>query len=217
MPIDVSADYLIWEGDGTRTITYTSRQSPTSDLAAQVATYTLRRAVSAREVAASNGRYTGSDVNFHVPAGLLPYTAKPGDLITDSDGTDYRVLDASLETLSSRWKCVCRNPVIAYQLYDLINVEEPALTLDASGAAVRTWTETYRQVHCRVQPEEAAVHDSFGTRGQYIRYTVYLSKELVIDAREARVIWKDLTLDVIRYRSSEVLEALPTLEVELRS
>src|SRR5689334_17869916 len=70
----------------------------------------LRRAITTKEAAESNGKYTTADFVMHFPVSA----ANPivgGTLVVGSDS--YTILDISKQTLRNRWRCMCRLLAIA--------------------------------------------------------------------------------------------------------
>ena len=104
MPLDISGDYAIW--DGSETVTHTSKPA-TGNVTDSVAK-ALRRAVTIREVTASGGYYTMQDTIWHLALDEMAYTPKEGDTTTDASSVVWTIIEVAKQTLSSRWRCVCR-------------------------------------------------------------------------------------------------------------
>ena len=90
--------------DGLTPVTVTR---PGSSTATDVA-HALRRSVRTREAEESEGRYTASDVAWHLPAAELTAAPRPGDVIVDGDGQRWTVLDVQEARLAGTWRCVAR-------------------------------------------------------------------------------------------------------------
>src|ERR1700722_9293913 len=73
----------------------------------------LRRAITTREAAASDGKYTTSDVHWHLAAAELPVPPRLGDQIIDATGEAWTILETQLATCGSRWKGTARNLTFA--------------------------------------------------------------------------------------------------------
>jgi hypothetical protein len=105
---DIANDYQII--DGVEDVTVTPR---TPAAAAQPNVKALRRAISRSEV--FFGGQVGispNDTVFHLwvstLGGIVP---NPGDTITQAGGQAWEILSQQLQTLSTRYRCVCRKQV----------------------------------------------------------------------------------------------------------
>ncbi|MGA2031671.1 MAG: hypothetical protein ABSG68_05405, partial [Thermoguttaceae bacterium] len=87
---DLSLD-LAQAADGRETVVLFPGEAD-ADAAASVVLHALRRAVTTREAAASGGRYTTSDVTWHLPAAELSAPPQLADIIRDQDGCRWTVL-----------------------------------------------------------------------------------------------------------------------------
>lgn len=93
--------------DGIETVALV-RRGDDPDAPGTVIQNVLRRAVTTREVAASDGRYTTSDVTWHIPAAELADPPQVGDMLRDSGGQRWTVLEVAATALGSRWRCTAR-------------------------------------------------------------------------------------------------------------
>jgi hypothetical protein len=125
--------------DGLSSVQYTPRGSSTPTAVAN----SLRRAISVREAAASDGKYTTNDVAFHLQNAVVVQGSVVGATIDDG-GTIYTVLDAHYETLASRWRCISRRVVVLTGTADIYltswtkgasGAQEPTTAVFASGVA----------------------------------------------------------------------------------
>lgn len=230
MNLDLSTDYLVF--DDLEPITLITDIAPQDGAeAGQPIASALRRNPSKRELSASNGAYTGQDVVWEIPAVLVTGTIKPGDMIQQADQTQFTVLETSLDAVNSIWHCMARDMAIVWGLRDTINIEQSGITYDADGAAVRAWptnstnvggTTQYAALVCKVQLEDADVQSLRGVRGQARKWTIFLSKQILIDVRECRVVWTDVAgrqgpagktyyFDLDNYQQAERIDQLPIL------
>jgi len=132
---DIADDLL--EMDGVEQITLTRRVgNPQSAIEA------LRRKISNREMAISDGRYSSSDVRFHVRVNDFELTAAPviGDTITDSDGEVWTILAVSKATLDTRYACHCRNLAIQEDVSTLVEVQVATYSKGSYGEQIATWS-----------------------------------------------------------------------------
>lgn len=224
----VADDYLY--GDAYERVTYTSTRRTGSQVASL--DYVRRRSLSAKELAASRGAYVGNDRKFIVPSAILPkgFVPKPADQIEDADGNPWTVLEADNTVLGSKWYLVCRNPIIAFDLKDVIDIQAPAISYDAQRTKLKAWPDDatpggsvlYASLACRVQPLESAVVDELDVRGFKGTHAIYLSKQLTVDTawNENRVKWTvgalTFYLDVLDYKQADQIDQLPILDTRLQ-
>lgn len=124
----------------------------------------LRRAVSHKEAAKSNGRYTTSDSVFHVSTVTYATRLPLGSLIIEADGTRWVVLEHAKQTLLARWRYVVRLLEIIEQNEDTdADTDTPAIgiyrevatfTKSLSGALEPTWNRDASPVVARFDPLE---------------------------------------------------------------
>lgn len=214
MSLDLSEDYLVWEGLEPVTLEVSRRQGSGQRVGLCKA---KRRALTRRELAASAGAYTGEDLVWLLPQAQLPeckFQVKPADVVTDGEGREWTVLEAAHNKLRQTWRLVTRDLVLAYDLRDLITVERAELGEDLAGAAVkREWQALYASVPARVQPSERREAEEHGVEGWEEAFDVWVGRELADVGREDRVKLRDGTyLDVVRYRQAERIDQLPVLE-----
>jgi len=220
--IDLSEDYLVW--DNTSQISYSpivrgATPTPLSLLA-------KRRAITTREMMASNGVYVASDVKFLIPAAPItdPFAPKPGDEIEDDDGTVYTVLEVPWNKAKQTYHAISRNLAIANDLRDTITIQKAARTQDSIGGVVRdVWSTLYASVSARLQPQDASIADARGVEGQEVRFTIPVSRQLpLLDVRECRVLvvshdyLSGRVLDIERFTMAEQIGELPRIEAVLR-
>lgn len=108
----------------------------------------LRRAIDVREAKQSGGKYTTSDVAFHIDASELENPPVIGTTITDSDG-EWTILSIALQTFGHRYRCICR------QLYidpsNTVNIQIASYAKSDTGALEPTWTTESSSVVAAVQ------------------------------------------------------------------
>lgn len=112
---DPSADYLYFDGVEAVTFKSTSGQSVadtgvlTETETDTAVSYALQRAVTAKEIEDSGGVLRIGDVRWHIPnAEITPTVPKAGDRIVDANSASWRILIVDEHTLTSRWRCWCR-------------------------------------------------------------------------------------------------------------
>jgi hypothetical protein len=176
--------------------------------------------MTARELAASGGAYQAGDVTWLIPDVFLPGGAEPGDAIQVGDSERWNVLETTFNREDFIWELKARNPAVAFNLRDLIDVERPAITYDAAGAPVMLFPSgpapnggavIYPKLVCKVQSVESDIAEERGIRGTQTKYNVYLSRQVVVTQYD-RVNWQGVYLDIVATHNSEQIDELPYLE-----
>ncbi len=116
----------------------------------------LRRALTTKEMAVSDGLYRNGDVVWHFAASAVSTAPVPSDLIIDSDSNQWTILEVSLQTLSNRYRCITRNLAISEELNTLVTIQKATFAKDADGAQEPTWADYRTSVRAKVQPQAAA-------------------------------------------------------------
>ena len=215
LTLNIADDYKVW--DGLEPITFArTRKAGSPQL--DVIDSALRGQLTTKEIAASNGAYTSLDRVWLIPATLMVAIAKPGDKVIDQDGSTWTALQVDLIALQTIYKLTTRNPVIAYDLRDLISVETPAdlSAQDATGAkAAKLWKTKYANIAARVQPQDSTVVDQRGIRGMLTRYNCYVEQAVAV-TNEDRVTFAGRYYEIVAIHNAERLEDLTMLELEVR-
>lgn len=189
-----------------------------------------RRALTRRELAASLGAYTGRDMVWLIPAKeLIPnHEIKVGDVVEslsdvfETAGERWTALEVSHNKWRQTWRLTCRNLVLAFDLRDLVDLQRAKVGFDEAGAAVKTFPPhgggtTYKNVPARVQPRQTDVVDERGIRYSQTVYDVIVGRAVDVNTVEDRILWGNLTLDIISVRDAETITDLMTLEAVLKS
>ena len=163
--------------DGLEAVTLTPRFSSSTT----AVTKALQRAVTTAEVQASDGKYLASDVRWHLPVAEVSSRPALGTRIVDDGGTYWIILDVQQATLSSRWRCICRNPAIAFGLDDTITIEVvAAYTKGDGGAPERTWKVWKAGVRARIQPVAMDVADEQGAQRTTTTYSIFVVEDFEV-------------------------------------
>jgi len=228
MQLDQSRDWLVW--DNTEPVTYQStRHGNLLDVIPTV----LRGELSAYELAQSGGVYVAEDVTFLIPAALLApgFVPKPADIITDANQTAYTILRVFGQQRDANgfqiWKAICRDPIIAYDLQDLVTIERAAITYGPDGAVVKTFPPAggqalYTNLAARVQEQSVDIIDQRLIHGPQTSHTVYVSRQIDVDPAEDRIKWVERGttavryLDIVKVYKTNQLGELPAIAAELR-
>jgi len=223
-------DWLCW--DGLETATYRSVRT-SGTMVEYVVDAALRRAPTRRELAASNGVYQATDTVWLIPRVVLDgalsaegQRPKPRDTITPSEGGEWTALEVAEEVDRTIYRFTTRNLVIHLDLFDAIDIERAGVVYNNAGIPDKQFPPEgggrvlYSALPCRVQKDEERIADERLLRGEEVPYTIFLSRQVVIDAAEDRVKWTDGStvryLDIVRLVMPDRLDELPRLECVLR-
>lgn len=199
--IDLTGDQQVF--DGLREVVL-ERSGSGQTLAVGQA---LRQAVSFSEAEASAGVYRQGDVKWELPHlhGML--APAPGDILREVDGTPWTVLAASLEALQTRWKCWCRNLVLAENLADRVTIQRAVWTHDSEGAAQPTWIDERTDIPARIQPLSARAVDTERAGGWEVTHRIYLGQQISL-CGDHRVAHEGTRYYVRRVEDTERLDRL---------
>jgi hypothetical protein len=176
--LDLSTDYLVW--DDPEAVTLTSVRNGGNATAAVANAFRLQ--LTTRELAASGGAYQALDRVFLVPRAELPagWACKVGDKVTDADAVVYNVLNADHQLQRTLWRLVCRDPVIAYDLRDLVDLYAPTWAQDATGARIATYAAVASNLAGRLQPTDGKRIEELGKPGDVRTYTLTLAAAVAV-------------------------------------
>jgi hypothetical protein len=176
--------------------------------------HALRRSLSMREAAASNGQYTLTDVTWSLPKSECGAGPVLGDVILDADGNRWTVLAVAGRDLTGLWECTCRDLAIARGLNDVITIEQAVYSKGEGGAAVPAWHTLRTGVRARIQPVFSAVEAGPHSRSTVHRYRIVIAEELAVDHTE-RIRAADGTIyRIIGSTGAAGIGELQTIEAE---
>lgn len=181
--LDLSGHYAYFHG--TEAITHTSTRD-TGNLTDAVAN-ALRRQVTSKEAAASNGVYTTSDLAWSLPVSQAAYTPKPGDKITDAAAVVWTVLQVDKATLGTRWRCLSRDMVLANDLRDAVVIFAPDNSQDNAKSRTTTFVQLTAELAARVQPVAGAPVVDLGKRMTVTSWNVWLAEDVENVTHECQV------------------------------
>lgn len=174
--------------------------------------HALRQAVHTREAERSQGRYTAADVGWSLPASEVSEPLRPGDVIMDSSGQRWTVLEVSQLTRGSRWRCVARNLAVFHGLDDAIDLEKADFTKGQGGAEEPAWLVWRSGLRARIQPVEAAIDARHGRRTTARRFKVFVEDPVPVDAT-MRIRGPDGAIYAITAcRKAEAIDALMEID-----
>jgi len=169
------SDDFVDVADGLESITLNRRGSDAESI-----TNALRREVTTREAAASNGKLTTADTRWHFPVSAVDSIPALGDVVEDASGNQFTVMDVQEATLGKRYKCATRNVAVVYGLDSVVTIEKATYSKGTQGAMERTWT-TWKKVKARIQPSTAQAETSAGMKRTEKRYQVLLATTCDVD------------------------------------
>lgn len=244
MQFDASLDYLVFDGKEPVTLLIANRsQLPADDtslplgllpyagadefqgLQAESVDDALGRAPTSKEKNASGGAYTDSHRFWWLPKvnvapGIIP---KAGDIVQDARGQQWTSLEVADNVIKAMWRMVTCNLSMAFQLQDLINIERPAISYDASGAAVKAFPTgtnppggkvVYLKLPARVQPISEEIVDERGIRAFKGTHQITVSKQVLLTC-EDRVAFGGRYYEIVGYSGAKRLDELPVVEAKL--
>lgn len=175
-------------------------------------TAVLRRAVSTNEAAKSNGKYLSSDTVFHVDVAEKASRPAVGGLIVDADG-NWTILEVAKQSLSNRWRCVCR------QLYldpsFTVTIQKATYAKGASGALEPTWSDEATGVAAKIviDSEERDLHqENWRTLRNAI---VYFAASYPLTPQHRIIGPNDETLRVLSWEGFDEIKQLFAAKCEL--
>ena len=223
LDFDPSADFAE-ATDNTEPVTLLRRGS-TPGTPGVVIAHALRGAATQREAVLRNpnnmwrqihsdGRLTAGAVMWHLPTEELGDSPRLGDVVLDGDGHRWTVLLVQLATLRTRWRCLCRDLVIAHALDDTINILKATYVKGECGAAEPTWRTCRTGLRARIQPDGTKAtteHEAYRT---VARYKIFLEEDFVLDHNDC-IQGPDGTLyRVVKTLGAERIGELQTVDVE---
>ena len=195
--------------DGLTSVTVTR---PGSSAATEVA-HALRRPIRTREAEKSDGRYTASDVAWHLPASEMPTAPRPGHVIVDVDGRRWTVLAVEKTLLDARWRCVARDLAVVHGLDQYIDVEEATYTKGEGGADRPTWQVWKTGLRARIQPAQVEVRDEHDGRATASGFRVFLADDVALDHTHRVKGPGGAVYRVTGYRKADRIDALVEVDV----
>lgn len=173
----------------------------------------LRRDVSIREVAASNGDYRLGDTRWHLPATELCEPPILGSTITDREGTAWTVLAVGKQTLGTRWACTCRAIEIAEGLDKTITIERMLLSKGLHGEhVIDGWAPVYVNLRAKIQPQSTDVSEEHSRRLARVSHTVYVATPVDLKVKD-RVRCGEKSYGVLSVRNAERIDTLTEIDV----
>jgi hypothetical protein len=183
----------------------------TDGSASAAITAALRRAVTTREAAVSDGRYTASDLHWHLPASELDAPPRLGDRIVDAAAQCWTILETRLQTCGARWECIARNLALAGGLTSFVTIVREVPVKGASGAVEPTYVPLASAVAARIQELSSWRREEHGRQSGTVEVKIYLAEQILVD-NGCRVQAADGTLyEVTGYERPNSITSLFTI------
>lgn len=141
----------------------------------------LRGPISLEEAALSGGKYTATDVIWQIAAEQLPEPPRLGDLIVDSRGVSYRVLQSRLLERTGRYRCVCRHLAIEAGLDNLVDIERAQPSKGPDGVEVLQWSVWRSGLRAKLQVRESQVQIEGDQIASRPRLKIYFAEMVPLD------------------------------------
>ena len=178
-------------------------------------TYALRRVLTTSEKEASDGKYQSGDIVWHFPASSVAVEPVPGAKIIDGESNLWTILDASLATLSNRYRCVCRNLSIFAELNTLVDIEVATWSKGEGGAEEAAWASFATDVRAKIQLEPVDAETVNDNRDTLHEVRIYTETQYQLDSNY-RVIGPDATeYNVTGFAAPNRIDELPYLTAEV--
>ena len=162
--------------DGLEPVTLVPRSGDTIEIA-----HALQRALTTAEIEASNGKYVGGDVRWHLPDAETTSEMKLGDEIKDANGRRYKIIDKQHATLENRWRLICRDMAVVWGLDCFVTVLTATYTKGAGGAQEPTWKVSQTGIRARIQPESLDVEHDHDAQHRVKMVKVFVGEDIKVD------------------------------------
>jgi chitodextrinase len=210
--LDPAGDCAV--ADGLEAVTF-HRRGETPGAPGVVIPSALRRVVSVKEAVQSGGHYTTSDVVWHLPVAELIEVPRLGDVIAESAGQHWTVLEVQLVALRTRWRCAARSLAVVYGLDDTITVLRADYSKGSGGAAQAAWLTWRTGVRARIQAAAVTMGSAHLARRAAKQFQVFVAEELPLDDRY-RIVGPDgTTYRILGTSGAERIGELQTIQVEV--
>ncbi|MCH8047495.1 MAG: head-tail adaptor protein [Planctomycetes bacterium] len=173
----------------------------------------LRRAVTTREAAASEGKYTESDVVWHLPASLLTSPPAVGDTITDAAATVWTILEVQQAAADSRWRCVARVAAIDGGFNETIDIQLATWNKGSAGAATPAWANVQTGLSARIQPHRMDIRAEHGRRTVRTTHRIYVSQQVSVNENHRIKDGGGGVYHVVASEKSDRIDALMVIHV----
>lgn len=174
----------------------------------------LRGVVSWQEAAPSQGQYTAAEVVWQLAAEGMPGVPSPGDLLIDTRGVSYRVLQTAVLERTGRYRCVCRHLAVAEGLETLVDIERAQRIKSADGVEVLQWSVWRSGVRAKLQMEQCELQKEGDRILIQARWKIYFAETFPLDLH-CRIRGPDGTrYRIVALRGQERIDGLMEADLE---
>lgn len=188
--------------DGTETVSLIRRSGEEATMPGA-----LKRRLTTSEAAASDGRYTASDVTWHLSTDELAEPPAVGDFLRDCSGAKWAVLEVDESRRSGRWICRARKLEMAGGLDKTVRIQRATWSKGPSGDAVATWHDVLVNVPARIQPERTVVNVDQGRRDVTATHKIYLAVAIPLD-EDHRIVHDEAAYRIVSQENAERIDQL---------
>jgi len=168
MPVDISKDFLLFDGLAS----ITNVQAGTERK--QVIKSALRRSVTTRDAIGSDGTYQTADVKFSIPAGeCLVFNPVAGDFIVEEDGAVWTIGMVDLATLRTRRVCWSKRAELNPNTLEEVRLEKGITKRDESGAPYYDW-RLMKLVNAHVNEVQSEIAVEVGRRRTLVTHQIFV-------------------------------------------
>lgn len=174
MTLDVSTDHDLF--DGQRRVIW--RQAGRGNEV--VVESAVRREIGRAIAGTTDGTYRHGDVIWSIPRASLTIQPGAGDTLYDPlDGRTWTVQRVAEATLATRWRCDCRDLILAENLRETVTIERAEQVRDTDGSTRKVWV-VLDVMPARIQPGTQYVADEHGAYAMQASQDVYLMRPVVM-------------------------------------
>jgi len=137
-----------------------------------------------------------------------------GDVIVDSAGRRWTILNVRAATRDSRWRCITRDLAVVHRLDEAIRIERATYAPGPSGAEEPTWRLWKAGVRARIQPVATEVRHQHERTVAVTVCRIFVAEDPEAD-QHCRVRGPDGTVyRVMGFRKAERIDALGEIDAE---
>ncbi len=174
MTLDLAGDHDLF--DGLRQVVWRQAGRGTEI----VIPGAVRREIVRPTAGMTDGTYRFGDVTWSLPRSALAFQPGAGDTLQDVlDGRTWTVQRVAEATLATRWRCECRDLILAENLRETITIERAEMVRDTDGSVRKAWT-VLDVMPARIQPGTQYVADEHGAYVMQAGQDVYLMRPVTM-------------------------------------
>jgi len=173
-------------------------------------TSVLRRRDMCGEAEASDGQYTATDVDWHLPADQLADEPVVGAVIADAAGTRFVIQSVARTTMGARWVCRSRNLAILSGLDVQVALQQGTWSKGPSGDRVAVWHNVRINLAARIQPQQSEMTIEYDRRLTRVTHRIFVADDIVVD-HTYRVVAGSAVYRILGYERPSRIDALAVI------